>query len=274
MGLSDRGSSLVNRVLGKVERLRRREELHRIALAFDGLTTLEIGGPSPIFGHGLLSVYSRLGGCDLVNYASQTLWDQQTRAQIAIRQQFIAEAVDLGVPSCSYGGLLASHVLEHVANPLKALYEWQRVVSPGGPVLLVLPHRDHTFDHRRPVTPLEHILEDHRAAVAEDDLTHLDEVIDLHDGPEHDQAAFIRRCRDNERQRSMHHHVFVTSSGVALVERAGFVVELVTARRPHHIIILARVPGAGDGAAPDSGDPLARALTASPFASDAREARR
>lgn len=278
-GLTRETALLLNRGIAKVERLRRPDELRRIASVFEGLTALEIGGPSQIFDRrGLLPVYSGVMHCDLVNYASETLWDGHARAPIAIRRRFVAEAVDLGVPTDSYGGLLASHVLEHVANPLAALREWQRVVASGGPLLIVLPHRDYTFDHRRDVTRLAHLVEDYRADVAEDDLTHLDELIARHD-PRHDEfigdrAAFIQRCRDNERHRIMHHHVFVTRAVVELIEHAGLKIEAVTARRPHHIIILARTPRGSGIAADGSQELLAGALAKSPFPSDAREARR
>ena len=248
--LSREATSLLDRALAKIERLHRPDELRHIAAAFDRRTVLEIGGPSPIFGRALLSVYPRLAACDMVNYASRTLWDGEAQPRVPIRRQFVAEAVDLGVPDASYDGLLASHVLEHLANPLRALNEWQRVVAPGGPLLIVLPQRDRTFDHRRPVTPLSHVDEDFRRNVGEDDLTHLDEVLALHDARRDrragDRAAFAQRCRDNARQRGMHHHVFVAGSAIELLEHAGLAIEAVTARRPHHIVMLARTPVTGE----------------------------
>ncbi len=245
--LAGEAAFLLDRALAKVERVRRPGELRTIAGAFEALAVLEIGGPSRIFGRrGLLAVYPRLRSCDLADYASATLWDARPPPPPAVGRRFVAEAADLGVADGSYEGLVASHVLEHVANPLGALREWTRVVAAGGPLLVVLPHRDRTFDHRRPITPLAHLVEDDRASVGEDDMTHLDEVLALHDLRRDplagDRAAFERRCRDNARNRGMHHHVFDTPAAVELVEHAGLRVDVVSARRPHHIVVLARAP--------------------------------
>ena len=56
--------------------------------------------------------------------------------------------------------VVASHVIEHVANPVKALWECARVVRHGGMVYLVVPDRRFTFDHTRALTPPEHMIAD------------------------------------------------------------------------------------------------------------------
>jgi hypothetical protein len=60
------------------------------------------------------------------------------------------------------------------------LNEWARIVKPGGAVVLVLPKKESNFDHRRPEHDrgsADHYVND----VGEDDLTHLDEILALHD---------------------------------------------------------------------------------------------
>jgi ubiquinone/menaquinone biosynthesis C-methylase UbiE len=37
-------------------------------------------------------------------------------------------------------------MLEHLPNPLQAVFEIRRVLKPGGQLLLVLPWKDATFD--------------------------------------------------------------------------------------------------------------------------------
>jgi SAM-dependent methyltransferase len=130
-----------------------------------------------------------------------------------VGRQYIAEATVLeGIETGRYEFLLSSNCLEHVANPLKALREWLRVVEPGGALLLVLPNQRANFDHRRPVTRFEHLLQDEREGVGEDDLTHLDEVLALHDLDRDPWAGgrenFTRRSRDNLVHRGLHHHIF------------------------------------------------------------------
>jgi SAM-dependent methyltransferase len=71
--------------------------------------------------------------------------------------------------------VIASHVLEHVANPVAALAEWYRVVRPGGIIYLVVPDRRVTWDHPRALTPVEHFLADYTLGTTACDTTHIDE---------------------------------------------------------------------------------------------------
>lgn len=72
---------------------------------------------------------------------------------------------------------VASHVLEHVANPLHMLCELHRVLRPGGTALIILPDRHNTFDRHRPPTPLAHLVEEFEAGVTEVDDAHIEEFI-------------------------------------------------------------------------------------------------
>jgi SAM-dependent methyltransferase len=143
-----------------------------------------------------------------------------------------------------YDVVLSSHALEHVANPLKALREWRRVLMEKGVLLVVLPHRDGTFDRRRPVTTIEHMRSDLERDVSESDLTHLPEVLALHDLGRDPEAGsrgrFEARCRDNLKMRCLHHHVFDSRVAAALVADAGFDIQSIEATRPFHIVIVAR----------------------------------
>jgi SAM-dependent methyltransferase len=71
--------------------------------------------------------------------------------------------------------VIASHVLEHVANPVAALAEWVRVVRPGGIIYLVVPDRRVTWDHTRALTPVAHFLDDYTRGTTACDPTHIDE---------------------------------------------------------------------------------------------------
>lgn len=51
-----------------------------------------------------------------------------------------------------FDGILASHVLEHLPDPLAAMREWHRLLKPGGQLLVKVPHFSRGFthpDHRR-----------------------------------------------------------------------------------------------------------------------------
>jgi SAM-dependent methyltransferase len=116
--------------------------------SFAGRKGLEIGGPSAGFGsRGFLPVYS-VARVDNCVFSETTVWANHGKDTL------ICEAAQIAVEDASYDFVLASHVLEHCANPLKVLQEWRRVLKPSGVLFMVLPDRRFTFDHRRPVTPL------------------------------------------------------------------------------------------------------------------------
>lgn len=184
-----------------------------------GKRGIEVGGPSSIF-ETYLPVYQVVGSLDGVNFATKTLWEGQIREAGPYRfhgwrrgRQYVADATNLaGISSASYDFVLSSNCLEHVANPLKALFEWCRVLKPGGVMVLVLPNKKSNFDHRRPVTEFQHLVDDYRNDTDESDLTHVDEILRLHDltmdPPAGDPQSFKARCLDNLQCRALHHHVF------------------------------------------------------------------
>lgn len=239
-----------------------------------GASVLEIGGPSRVFGAGgLVPVYPIATAVDNVQFAAQTAWHDLTGQEAfapdgaPIGHQHIDDGAGLlHLPDGAYDAVMSSHVIEHLANPLGALDAWRRVVRPGGHLLLVAPHRDGTFDRHRPVTTLEHLIADHEAVTAEDDLTHLEETLALHDHARdvpQDRATWEAERRDNANTRLLHHHVFTTPSLLALLDHAGLELLAAQTRFPHDIYVLARF-------APERPDNTAflAAHRRSPFASD------
>jgi SAM-dependent methyltransferase len=74
------------------------------------------------------------------------------------------------IPDNSLDALIACHVIEHLANPIAAIREFQRVVRPQGRLVLVVPDRNLTFDSVRQPTPLAHVLAKfHRGVTHVDD---------------------------------------------------------------------------------------------------------
>ncbi|HEY7831030.1 MAG TPA: methyltransferase domain-containing protein [Solirubrobacteraceae bacterium] len=226
---------------------RRDPALRAVAAKLQGAVALEPGGPSSLFGaRGLIPIYPRLAALDTLDYAERTLWSHAANREIEPRRQLIAEAGKLGeVPDGAYDAVLASHVLEHLANPLGALAEWRRVVGQDGHILLIVPEREGTFDHRRPVTTLEHVREDAERDTGEDDLTHLPEILRLHDLARDPGAgsreSFERRCHENLEHRAMHHHVFDARSIVEVCHAAALDVQTLSVKPPFHIVCLCRV---------------------------------
>jgi 2-polyprenyl-3-methyl-5-hydroxy-6-metoxy-1,4-benzoquinol methylase len=60
----------------------------------------------------------------------------------------------------SFDFVVMNHVLEHVANPVKAIREVFRICRRGGIVILAVPDKDYTFDRGRELTPWEHLWSD------------------------------------------------------------------------------------------------------------------
>ncbi|MBL8546117.1 MAG: class I SAM-dependent methyltransferase [Hyphomonadaceae bacterium] len=54
--------------------------------------------------------------------------------------------------------VFSNHVFEHLANPLRVLRNWLRVLKPGGVIAGVTPDPRYTFDCRQPVTTLSEAL--------------------------------------------------------------------------------------------------------------------
>lgn len=70
----------------------------------------------------------------------------------------------------SYDFVLASHVLEHIPDPISALRDWLRVARRW--VVVILPHRDRTFDRDRDLTPVAELLHRHRTGFTSEEDRH------------------------------------------------------------------------------------------------------
>lgn len=215
---------------------------------FAGLSGIEIGGPSRLFRH-RLPIYSVVRGTDGVNFSGQTVWEGAIAEGRTYRywrsrtgHQHLMEGGDLtGIETGRYEFCISSNCLEHLANPLRAMEEWARVVRPGGLVLIAVPDQRVTFDHRRPVTTLDHVLEDRRRGTGEDDMTHLPEILELHDlgmdPPAGDAAAFRARSERNIENRCLHHHVFDPDLLRGMARHAGLKVLRVDGIGTDHVLL-------------------------------------
>ena len=180
---------------------------------------IEIGGPSMLF-KTTLPLYQKIRSLDGVNFASSTVWEGNIKSGLTYNfignrrgTQFISDGTDLSqIQDSHYDFVLSSNCLEHIANPLKALSEWKRILRDDGALILVLPNKKRNFDHNRSTTSFGHILDDLNNNTSEDDLTHLDEILKLHDLSMDPPAGgfdnFKTRSLDNFNNRTLHHHVF------------------------------------------------------------------
>ena len=117
--------------------------------------------------------------------------------------------------------VICNHVLEHVANPFRAVQELFRIVRPGGHVAVAIPDMRYTFDHDRPLTSFAHLWSDYETGVTENSDEHYIEFIRhvvphvLAQSPER-QALHLQRCR----QRREHAHVWTSATFRAHLDEA------------------------------------------------------
>jgi 2-polyprenyl-3-methyl-5-hydroxy-6-metoxy-1,4-benzoquinol methylase len=116
------------------------------------------------------------------------------------------------ISSKKYDFCLSCHVLEHIANPLEAISECLRVIKDNGLLLIIVPKKEANFDHNRSITAFEHLKNDYNKNIGEDDLSHLEEILKLHDLSLDPGAGkysqFKKRSINNFQNRALHHHVF------------------------------------------------------------------
>lgn len=217
-------------------------------------TGLEIGGPSDIFKRKrYIPVYPLAKRVDGVNFSTNTVWENIITEGFTYKYdekfspgyQYIKEGAELdSIADGSLDFILSSHSLEHIANPLKALKEWLRILKKGGGMLLILPDKRYTFDRNRPITTFAHILDDYEKNIGEDDLTHLDEILLLHDRNLDtgliNKDEFPARSLNNIHNRCLHHHVFDIELLKEIFADLGLEVILTECLPPFHQIILGK----------------------------------
>jgi len=197
-------------------------ELTELLSLFSGKNGLEVGGPSRVFMEGAqFPVYPIVGNLDGCNFATQTLWENGLEEGLTYNYhadkkgfQFICEAIALTskINERTYDFVISSNCLEHSANPLKAVEEMRKVLKTGGILFLILPKKEANFDHNRQVTPYRHLYDDYKTNRGEDDLSHLEEIVAVHDlamdPPAGNKEQFRARSLKNFENRGLHQHVF------------------------------------------------------------------
>lgn len=136
----------------------------------------------------------------------------------------------------SFDVVIASHIIEHLANPFAALAEFRRVLRPEGRLVLIVPDRSRTFDAVRQPTTADHVLREFREGVTEVSDSHIREFCDAiySQDPVHppgvrewyDPEALTPQLLDLHRRRSIHVHCwnpeeFLAALAVFVAEDAG-----------------------------------------------------
>jgi SAM-dependent methyltransferase len=179
----------------------------------DSKTGVEIGGPSNT---GRV-VYQHAATIDNVVFSKDTIWSKHTDEYNYYENKkgnvIINDSVNIHlVENDRYDFCFSSHSLEHIANPLKAIREWLRIVKSGGFIIIIVPEKSQCFDHKRNYSSFSTLLAQYEKDVGEDDLSTLPEILKNHDlamdPPAGDLAAFTKRSLDNFNNRCLHHYVY------------------------------------------------------------------
>ncbi len=128
------------------------------------------------------------------------------------------------IPDESQDFIVANHFLEHCENPIRTIETHLGKLRPGGILFYAVPDKRYTFDFRRPVTPLDHMVADYEKGPDASRAEHYEEwcrlVIDNESGSDGapDEAWIERRARELEGAGySIHMHVWTQAEFLKLV---------------------------------------------------------
>ena len=173
---------------------------------------VEIGGPSPEN-----IIYENAISMDNVIFSKDTIWacheEEYNYYKNKKGKVIINDSVNIFlVNDETYDFCFASHCLEHIANPLKAIDEWLRIVKKNGYIIIIVPEKSFCFDHKRNYSKFSTLLSKYENNVGEDDLSTLGEILINHDltmdPPAGDFESFTRRSLNNFNNRCLHHYVY------------------------------------------------------------------
>jgi SAM-dependent methyltransferase len=174
---------------------------------------VEIGGPSGI----ATTIYKNANSMDNVIFSKNTIWSNYTDEYNYYDNKkgkiIVNDAVNISyVKDETYDFCFSSHSLEHIANPLKAINEWLRIIKKGGYIIIIVPEKSVCFDHKRNYSKFSTLLSQYEKNVGEDDLSTLPEILKNHDLsmdlPAGNFSDFTKRSLDNFNNRCLHHYVY------------------------------------------------------------------
>jgi SAM-dependent methyltransferase len=143
--------------------------------------------------------------------------------------------------------VIANHFLEHCQNPIGALVSMFRVLRAGGILFLAVPDKRYTFDVDRPITPLEHLLRDHREGPAWSYRQHCEEWVSLVERLRAPREIETRLAELAERNHPIHFHVWTQTEMlelfVALRRLVALDVELIASRDGEVVAVVRKVTG-------------------------------
>jgi 2-polyprenyl-3-methyl-5-hydroxy-6-metoxy-1,4-benzoquinol methylase len=188
---------------------------------------IEFGGPTELFG-AVMPLYSHVnldGGNIISNNYFQSNLSSNYFYGNKIGKQFDIDCTNEDQISKlrKYDFIVTSHAIEHFANPIKTLKLWEKyILKDDGYILSIIPDYQYCFDRKRPLTTLNHLIEDFKSGMGEDDTTHIQEQKDLHDWSYGGHHQFYELCEKNHLTRVVHHHTFDVELVEGMFDYCGF----------------------------------------------------
>jgi len=215
-----------------------------------GKKCIEVGGTTEMFestayGMPLYPFIEYLDGANLFNNNPfpnqvQLTFDYEFRPG-KIGHRHNVDVVDLDIIDKKYDVIISSHVIEHIANPIKAIFNWKKILNKDGLILSIIPDKRFTFDHKRPLTSYAHLIEDFLNNTPESDDTHIEEQILLHDWNYGGLKGFNEFAKDNEYHRVVHHHTFNEELVKQMFNYCGVKTMVCYFQAPYHIVHLGKI---------------------------------
>lgn len=116
--------------------------------------------------------------------------------------------------------LIANHVFEHLSDPISSLIEWHRILRPEAYLVLTIPDKRYIFDHSRPRTKLDHLLNDYHSTEKphDRDIDHLKEWAIHVEGLEKGSKQYDEWITNQLKQGySVHNHVWILADILELI---------------------------------------------------------
>lgn len=115
--------------------------------------------------------------------------------------------------------IVANHFLEHCENPIRTIETHLGKLRPGGVLFYAVPDKRYTFDFRREVTPIEHMIADYEEGPERSRAEHYDEwsrLVEAKEGESEEES--LARARVLEAKvYSIHMHVWTQAEFLRLI---------------------------------------------------------
>jgi SAM-dependent methyltransferase len=174
------------------------------------------------------------------------LWSPEVDGHDVVPVDIVTDATSLaGVPDAAADFIIASHVVEHLEDPIRCVFSLLRVIKPGGVAIVIMPDRRHTFDAKRPPTPGAHVLRDYYSGPDWSRRAHYEEWVTVVEGLSGEAAQTRIEKLETERY-PIHFHVWspgeftVFLNEIAALSPVPFEVDLTKVNPPEGIWVLRR----------------------------------